>query len=268
MTDARQHASPLPPALRPIAADLARLSAIDRRRALAPIAGRDFASNDYLGLAGSTVLQDAVTDAIARGIPVGSGGSRLLRGNHAEHEMLEAEAATFFGCEHALWFSSGFAANAALLATLPQRGDLIVHDTLIHASAHEGMRLARAPAIAAGHNDPQAIDDAIRDWRRQGGTGNPWIAVESLYSMDGDIAPLDALTKVAAQHDAMLLIDEAHATGVVGPEGRGLASGLEGQANVVTLRTCGKALGSEGALVCGPAVVIDFLVNRARGVII
>ncbi|WP_125658473.1 8-amino-7-oxononanoate synthase [Sphingomonas sp. 2R-10] len=267
MTDQRQPASPLPPALRPIAADLARLSAIDRRRSLMPIAGRDFASNDYLGLAGSAVLRDAVAEAIARGVPVGSGGSRLLRGNHAEHEALEDEAAAFFGSERALWFSSGFAANAALLATLPQRGDLIVHDTLIHASAHEGMRLARAPAVAAGHNDPQAIDDAIRDWRRQGGTGSPWIAVESLYSMDGDRAPLDALAAVAARHDAMLLIDEAHATGVFGPQGRGLAAALEGQSNVVTLRTCGKALGSEGALVCGPAVVIDFLVNRARGFI-
>ncbi|MGN5374309.1 MAG: 8-amino-7-oxononanoate synthase [Sphingomonas hengshuiensis] len=267
MTDARQHARPLPPALRPIAADLDRLSAIDRRRALVPIAGRDFASNDYLALAGSAVLRDAVTDAIARGVPVGSGGSRLLRGNHAEHEALEAEAAAFFGSESALWFSSGFAGNAALLATLPQRGDLIVHDVLIHASAHEGMRLARAPAVAAGHNDPQAIEDAIRDWRRQGGTGSPWIAIESLYSMDGDIAPLDELAQVARRHDAMLLIDEAHATGVFGPQGRGLAAALEGRANVVTLRTCGKALGSEGALVCGPAVVTDFLVNRARGFI-
>ncbi len=232
-----------------------------------PIAGRDFASNDYLALAGSAVLRDAVTDAIARGVPVGSGGSRLLRGNHAEHEALEAEAAAFFGSESALWFSSGFAGNAALLATLPQRGDLIVHDVLIHASAHEGMRLARAPAVAAGHNDPQAIEDAIRDWRRQGGTGSPWIAIESLYSMDGDIAPLDELAQVARRHDAMLLIDEAHATGVFGPQGRGLAAALEGRANVVTLRTCGKALGSEGALVCGPAVVTDFLVNRARGFI-
>ncbi|WP_430637266.1 8-amino-7-oxononanoate synthase [Sphingomonas hankookensis] len=257
----------MPPALRPIAADLDRLSAIDRRRALVPIAGRDFASNDYLALAGSAVLRDAVTDAIARGVPVGSGGSRLLRGNHAEHEALEAEAAAFFGSESALWFSSGFAGNAALLATLPQRGDLIVHDVLIHASAHEGMRLARAPAVAAGHNDPQAIEDAIRDWRRQGGTGSPWIAIESLYSMDGDIAPLDELAQVARRHDAMLLIDEAHATGVFGPQGRGLAAALEGRANVVTLRTCGKALGSEGALVCGPAVVTDFLVNRARGFI-
>lgn len=268
MTDDRQALSPtLPPALRPIADDLARLSAIDRRRRLIPIAGRDFSSNDYLGLAGSPRLRAAAADALARGVPVGSGGSRLLRGNHAEHAALEAEAAAFFGSEAALWFSSGFAANAALLATLPQRGDLIVHDALVHASAHDGMRLARAPAVSVAHNDPGAFDDAIRDWRRQGGTGSPWIAVESLYSMDGDRAPLDELVAVAERHDAMLLIDEAHATGVFGANGRGLAAAWEGRPNVVTLRTCGKALGSEGALVCGPAVVCDFLVNRARGFI-
>ncbi|WP_294323144.1 8-amino-7-oxononanoate synthase [uncultured Sphingomonas sp.] len=259
--------APLPPALTPIIEDLDRLSGIDRRRRLIPIAGRDFSSNDYLGLAGSPDLRHAVEDAVARGVPVGSGGSRLLRGNHAEHAALEAEAAVFFGSESALWFGSGFSANAALLATLPQRGDLLVHDTLIPARAPAGKRMARAPSVAAGHNDPDAIEDAIRDWRRQGGTGSPWIAVESLYSMDGDQAPLSALAAVATRHDAMLLIDEAHATGVFGPDGRGLAAALEGQSNVVTLRTCGKALGSEGALVCGPAVVTDFLVNRARGFI-
>lgn len=248
-------------------ADLDGLAAIGRGRRLMPIAGRDFASNDYLGLAGSHRMRAAVADAIARGVAVGSGGSRLLRGNHPEHERLEAEAAAFFGCETALWFGSGFAANAALLATLPQRGDLIVHDALVHASAHEGMRMARAPHVAAGHNDADAIDDAIRDWRRKGGIGTPWIAVESLYSMDGDRAPLDALAEVASRHDAMLLIDEAHATGVFGPHGRGLAAGLDGRHDVVTLRTCGKAMGSEGALVCGPAVVRDFLINRARGFI-
>lgn len=259
---ARAPTAPLPFARQH--ADLQNLEARHRTRALRRRAGIDFSSNDYLGLAGSTRLADAVSDALARGVPVGSGGSRLLRGNHLEHEALEAEAARFFGAEASLWFGSGYAANAALLATLPQRGDLIVHDLAVHASAHEGMRLSRAESAPAAHNDAQAFDDALARWRRQGGTGDAWIAVESLYSMDGDRAPLDDLVAVAERRGAVLLIDEAHATGVFGVAGRGLAAHLQGREDVITLHTCGKALGGEGALVCGPKVVRDFLLNRAR----
>ncbi|MBS0474673.1 MAG: aminotransferase class I/II-fold pyridoxal phosphate-dependent enzyme, partial [Proteobacteria bacterium] len=247
--------------------DLARLSQQARRRRLSPQTGIDFSSNDYLGLARSPLLADAARAALDRGVPTGSGGSRLLRGNDPEHEALEAEAAALFGCERALFFSSGFAANATLFSTLPQRGDLVVHDELIHASAHEGLRIGRAERVAVAHNRADAFDLAIRRWRAGGGTGRAWIAVESLYSMDGDTAPLDDLMAIADHHDAVLLIDEAHATGVFGPDGRGLAAHLEGRSNVITLRTCGKALGVEGALVCGPAVVADFLVNRGRGFI-
>ncbi|WP_396592691.1 8-amino-7-oxononanoate synthase [Brevundimonas sp. R86498] len=248
-------------------AHLDRLEDMGRLRALGPRRGVDFASNDYLGLAGSAALGAAVSAALGRGVPVGSGGSRLLRGNHSEHEALEAEAAAVFGAGAALYFSSGYAANAALLATLPQTGDLVVHDSLIHASAHEGMRLGRAATATAVHNDVDAFGAAITAWRAAGGTGRIWIAVESLYSMDGDRAPLDDLAALADRHDAFLLIDEAHATGVFGPGGRGLAAHLEGRENVITLRTCGKALGCEGALVCGDPTVIDFLVNRGRGFI-
>ena len=247
--------------------DLGDLAARARLRRLQPRAGLDFSSNDYLGLADSPRLRAAVAAALARGVAVGSGGSRLLRGNDAEHEALEAEAAAFFGSESALFFSSGFAANAALLSTLPQRGDLVVHDALVHASAHEGMRLGRATAVSAAHNDADAFDAVIARWRRDGGAGRPWIAIESLYSMDGDRAPLADLLAVAERHDAMLLIDEAHATGVFGERGRGLAADLEGRGDVVTLRTCGKAMGCEGALLCGPRTVRDFLVNRGRGFI-
>jgi 8-amino-7-oxononanoate synthase len=247
--------------------DLAALRKRDRLRRLIPRAGVDFASNDYLGLAGSPALVESVAAAVARGVPVGSGGSRLLRGNHPEHEALEAEAAAFFGAESALFFSSGYAANATLIAALPRRGDLVVHDALIHASAHEGMRTGRADRASAAHNDVDAFADAIRGWRAKGGKGRAWIAVESLYSMDGDRAPLADLAQLAEREDAFLLIDEAHATGVFGPDGRGLAAGLEGRDNVVSLRTCGKALGCEGALVCGPKVVTDVLVNRGRGFI-
>lgn len=247
--------------------DLARLEALDRKRRLIDRAGRDFSSNDYLGLAGSAQLSEAVTDAIARGVPLGSGGSRLLRGNHEEHEALEREAAQFFGAESALYFSSGYAANAALLSTLPQRGDLIVHDVLVHASAHEGMRLTRAEHRPAAHNDPAAFAEVIDGWRREGGKGRVWICVESLYSMDGDCAPLQALAALAAATEAILVVDEAHATGVFGPDGRGLAAELERPINLITLQTCGKALGCEGALLCGPQLMRDFLVNRARSFI-
>jgi len=247
--------------------DLRQLADRARLRSLQPRAGLDFSSNDYLGLADAPRLREGVAAALARGVAIGSGGSRLLRGNDPEHEALEAEAAAFFGSETALFFSSGYAANTALLATLPQRRDLVVHDALVHASAHEGMRLGRAEHVAAPHNDVGAIDDAIAAWRRGGATGRAWIAVESLYSMDGDRAPLADLVAVAERHEAMLLIDEAHATGVFGEKGRGLAADLEGREDVITLRTCGKALGCEGALLCGPRTARDFIVNRGRGFI-
>jgi 8-amino-7-oxononanoate synthase len=245
-------------------ADLEVLTAQGRRRRLIGRAGRDFSSNDYLGMARAPRLARAVEQAIARGVPIGSGGSRLLRGNDPEHEALEAEAARFFGAESALFLSSGYAANVALLASLPQRGDLIVYDALIHASMHEGLALTRAEKASAKHNDVDSFADAIAAWRTGGGKGRVWLAFESLYSMDGDRAPLADLTRLAERHEAIMLIDEAHATGVFGPEGRGLAAALDGRADTVVLRTCGKALGCEGALVCGPAVMRDFLVNRAR----
>ncbi len=248
-------------------ADLARLAAMGRLRRLAPRAGVDFASNDYLGLAGSGALAAAAREAIDRGVPVGSGGSRLLRGNHAEHEALEAEAAAFFGSEAALFMPTGYAANSALLATLPQRGDRVFADALIHASMHEGLQLSRADHQFAAHNDAGAFDDALTAWRRGGATGTAWIAVESLYSMDGDFAPLADLAEVAARHGAMLLVDEAHATGVYGPGGRGLVTGLNTREKVISLHTGGKALGCEGALLCGPAVMREAMVNRARGFI-
>ena len=254
-------------ALEVLETDLRRLEEMGRRRMLTARSGQDFASNDYLGLAGSGALRKAVSDALDRGVPIGSGGSRLLRGNAEEHEQLEQDAARFFGAEGALFTGAGYGANLLIFGTLPQRGDLVVHDELVHASAHEGMRLGRAERTAFAHNDVGAAADAIASWRRRGGRGTPWIAVESLYSMDGDQAPLADLAALADREAAMLVIDEAHATGVFGPEGRGLAAGLEGRDNVVTLRTCGKALGCEGALILGPALVREFLINRGRGFI-
>jgi len=253
-----------------LAGYIATLDGLQRKtrlRHLAPQRGADFTSNDFLALAGAPRLKAAIAAAMERGIPVGAGGSRLLRGNHPEHEALETEAAAFFGAERVLYFGSGYAANSALFSTLPKREDLIVHDALIHASAHEGIEASKAASTAVAHNDADAFDDAIGKWRKQGGRGHPWVAVESLYSMDGDRAPLAAFADIAERHDGFLVIDEAHATGVLGPGGRGLAAGLEGRENVLALHTCGKALGVSGALLAAPRALADYLVNRARAFI-
>jgi 8-amino-7-oxononanoate synthase len=245
-------------------ADLDRLCDQSLIRRLAPSAGIDFTSNDYLGLSTSKRLADALTAAISRGTAIGAGGSRLLRGNTPEHEALESAAARFFHAERTLFFGSGYLANFAVLSTLPQREDLVVIDELVHASSRDGLRGCRAPFAVAHHNDPAAFEEAIRAYRRRGGLGFPWIAVESLYSMDGDRAPLASLADIADRHEAFLIVDEAHATGVFGPEGRGLAAALEGRPNVIGVHTCSKALGSAGALVTLPRVLAEFLVNRCR----
>ncbi|CDX35974.1 8-amino-7-oxononanoate synthase [Mesorhizobium sp. SOD10] len=245
-------------------ATLQGLARKDRLRRLAPRAGLDFSSNDYLGLAACKRLGDAVVAAIARGTPVGATGSRLLRGNAPEHEQLEAHAAAFFGAERALFFGGGYIANFAILTTLPQKGDLLVLDELAHASMHEGARAGRAEFVLAAHNDLDAVENAIARWRAEGGMGRVWIAVESLYSMGGDCAPMESLVALADRHEAFIVVDEAHATGAWGPDGRGLAVAFEGRDNVLALHTCGKALGASGALVTGPRTLCDYLVNRCR----
>ncbi|WP_298966634.1 8-amino-7-oxononanoate synthase [uncultured Roseibium sp.] len=243
----------------------ATLNALERRnrqRRLMPARGLDFTSNDYLGLSVSPILERAAMDALDRNVPLGSGGSRLLRGNHAEHEALETEAARYFHSEAALYLGSGFQANQAIFSSLPAAGDLILYDELIHASTHEGMRLGRAETLVFPHNDVNRAEETLRSWRASGGTGHVWIAIESLYSMEGDLAPLKDLDALAMSTGAVLVIDEAHATGVFGAQGCGLAHGLG--AETLTLHTCGKALGVSGGLVCGSRVLIETLINRAR----
>jgi 8-amino-7-oxononanoate synthase len=236
----------------------------DRLRSLKPRAGLDFSSNDYLGLAGNPRMRKAISAAVEAGTPIGAGGSRLLRGNCDEHERLEAEAARFFGAEAAIYFATGYIANFAVLTTLPQRGDLLVLDQLVHASIHEGARAGRAEFRFHQHNDADSAGDVIRSWRSEGGKGRVWIVAESLYSMDGDFAPMEALSAVADQHDAFLMVDEAHATGVFGPSGRGLTASYEGRDNLIAIHTCGKALGAAGALVTTTKLLRDFIVNRCR----
>ena len=246
------------------AAALSALDNDDRLRSLKPRVGIDFSSNDYLALASAPRMRKAISAAVEAGTPIGAGGSRLLRGNCAEHESLEAEAARFFGAEAATFFASGYIANFAVLTTLPQRGDLLVLDQLVHASIHEGARAGRAEFRLSAHNDANSVEEVIRTWRSQGGTGRIWIVAESLYSMDGDFAPLDALSAIADRHDAFLMVDEAHATGVYGARGRGLTEAYGGRENFIAVHTCGKALGAAGALVTTTRILRDFIVNRCR----
>lgn len=246
---------------------LDQLKKRSRYRSLMPRAGHDFASNDYLGLAGSDLLRDAAQEALARGVPIGAGGSRLLRGNDDEHALLEEEAAAVFGTERALFMGGGFQANTAIFATLPGHEDVILHDALIHASAHDGMKLGRAKTRAFAHNSVTDAQRQIEELKSEGFSGRIWIAIETVYSMDGDLAPIKDFVVLADRYDAVLIADEAHATGLHGPTGLGLTHDFAHKANLLTLHTCGKGLGVSGALICGQATLIETLINKARGFI-
>lgn len=237
------------------------LEAQGRLRALAPMNGIDFSSNDYLGMSQHPRLRKAALQAIESGMALGAGGSRLLRGNHPAHEALEEKAAAHFKAPKALFFANGFSANTAILSTLPDRHDVVLFDELAHASMRDGLQTGTARKIKIPHNNLQAFEDACKRFKND--TAQLWIGVESLYSMDGDFAPVAELLVLAKKYDALLLVDEAHATGIYGPTGRGLTEGMDYE-NLMTLHTCGKALGVAGGLVCARADIIDTLINRAR----
>lgn len=245
-----------------IGAELARLKETSRERTLTLPRGIDFTSNDYLGFARHPALREAAVAAVQEQGFVGAGGSRLLRGHHDAHEQLERFAAAFFRVEKALYMGGGFVANYTLFTTLAGRHDAVIFDERIHASVKEGIHASAAERYRVRHNDIEDFASAIRRARAQGAR-RIFVAVESVYSMDGDLAPLAELSELAHQNDAMLVVDEAHATGVFGATGRGLGEGLE-QAHWISLHTCGKALGVFGALICAPAEIIDYLINKAR----
>ena len=251
---------------------LKRLEEQGRYRSLSSeVRGVDLTSNDYLGLAGGDYLRESARRFFEEGGAVGSGASRLLRGHHEAHLELEAFAADYFGAERALFFASGFQANIALFQALPARGDVIVFDELVHASARQGIQASAAKHIKARHNDTQDFEDALKRAKELVSSGGQiWIAVESVYSMDGDFAPLESLYALAVAYDAVLIVDEAHGVGVCGPRGKGVSEVLvqaHGYERLITLHTCGKAIGVAGGLVCGSADVIEYLINTARGFI-
>ena len=243
-------------------ATLTKIKEEGRFRSLSSAKGIDFTSNDYLGFKSHPELRETAIAALHNGLEIGSGGSRLLRGNHPAHEELEYNAAEFFGCEQTLFFANGFAANHALMTALPAPHDIILFDALIHASLRDGIQSNPAKHIRIAHNDLNAYEDALRK-----NSGTPcWVVVESVYSMDGDIAPLSELLRLCEKYHAMLVVDEAHATGVFGQQGKGLTHTLHSP-NLISLHTCGKGLGVAGALVCASHDVIHTLINKARSFI-
>jgi 8-amino-7-oxononanoate synthase len=224
--------------------------------------GRDavvFCSNDYLGLARAPELAEAAAEG-ARRWGVGAGASRLIAGTFPLHVEVEARLAQFVGAEAALLFPSGYHANLAAVATAASEGDIIYSDSLNHASLIDGCRLARARVEIVPHRDVDALARLLRR-HPKGACG--WIVTESLFSMDGDEADLAALGKLAQLYGLGLLVDEAHALGVLGPHGRGLsvAAGISADLLVGTL---GKAFGCGGAFVAGSRPAIELLANRAR----
>ncbi|MFE2582701.1 8-amino-7-oxononanoate synthase [Streptomyces sp. NPDC059378] len=220
----------------------------------------DLASNDYLGLARHPEVTEGAARA-ARTWGGGATGSRLVTGTTELHAELERELAAFCGFEAALVFSSGYAANLGAVSALAPHGSLIVSDAGNHASLIDGCRLARGGTQVVAHADPDAVRKALRTHE------GPAVAVsDSVFSVDGDAAPLAALARVCREHGAGLVVDDAHGLGVLGDGGRGApyAAGLAGADDVVATVTLSKSLGSQGGAVLGPARVIDHLVNAAR----
>jgi 8-amino-7-oxononanoate synthase len=228
----------------------------------------DCCSNDYLGFARSPLLQQRIADKKAAlkangSWNEGSGGSRLLAGNTALAMELEQQIATFHHAESALLFNSGYDANIGFYSCVPQRGDTILYDELVHASIRDGIRLSAAKAWHFPHNDLQALEQLL-----QRATGTVYIAAESIYSMDGDEAPLRELAALSLKYNAALCIDEAHAGGVSGENGSGLcdAAGITPQV-FARLFTYGKAFGCHGAAIVGSAVLRNYLINFSRAFI-
>jgi 8-amino-7-oxononanoate synthase len=246
-----------------LAATLAELRGAGLLRQMRLPRGIDFVSNDYLGLAEHPYLNDAMRSALAE-LPAGSGGSRLLRGHHEIFESIEERLASFTGSESALLFGSGYAANIGLLQAIASPDDLIVSDERNHASLIDGIRLTKAATAIVPHQNMDALEAALARPRK----GRAVIITESVFSMDGDLTPLRDVCAIADRAGAVVIADEAHATGMYGLRGSGCVEdlGLRDQV-VATIHTGGKALGSGGAWVAGSRALRDVMVNRARSFI-
>jgi 8-amino-7-oxononanoate synthase len=233
----------------------------------------NFSSNDYLGLANDPVLKDAAAQAVQR-YGAGTGASRLISGSLAPHHWLDEAIAEFKGTAAALSFSTGYATALGAICALLDKGDLIILDKLVHASIVDAARLSGAKIRVFAHNDLNDLE-AILKWadrrptdpaeKKQARSPQKLIVTESVFSMDGDRAPLREIVELKDRHGAWLMVDEAHATGLLGPHRRGLAEELGVSDRVeIQMGTLGKALGASGGFICGSRALVDYLINRAR----
>lgn len=226
----------------------------------------DFCSNDYLGFSTTGALREKVlafTQSMKGQVMEGSTGSRLISGNSAMAESLEDYVATYHNAEAALLFNSGYDANIGFFSSVPKRGDTVFYDELVHASIRDGIRMGFAKSFSFKHND---LDDLGKLLIKA--SGNVYVAVESVYSMDGDIAPLKELCSLCEKNNFHLIVDEAHATGVFGTFGKGLVCELSLEKKVFArLHTFGKALGTHGGAIIGSKVLREYLLNFARSFI-
>jgi glycine C-acetyltransferase/8-amino-7-oxononanoate synthase len=224
-------------------------------------------SNNYLGLADHPRVREAAADAAMRW-GVGAGASRLVSGTMTIHRRLEERLAAFAGSQACLLFGSGYLANMGVIGSLAGRGDTVFSDELNHASIVDGCRLSRAEVVVYRHCDLEHLHWCLYHHGRRDGQGRRLIVTDSVFSMDGDIAPLEDIVELAQAADARLVVDEAHAIGSLGPGGRGALAdaGLDGEVDA-TVGTLGKSLGSYGAYVCGSEEMIRYLINTARPLI-
>ena len=247
-------------------ARLRELESRSQRRELVEVSGVNLCSNDYLGLADDLELKECALEAMRAAPSIGSTGSRLLSGHFAIWNELEEEFARFTGAGAALYFGSGYAGNLGLLTSLAGKDDVIFSDALNHASLIDGIRLSGAHKVIYPHRDLNVLEDALR--QHQHIPGRKFIVTESVFSMDGDVAPVFDIADLAARYGAGVIVDEAHATAVHGPGGKGVAALLLASGRVIaTMHTCGKALASAGAFVCGSSVLREYLLNSARSFI-
>ena len=226
---------------------------------------RNFCSNDYLGLSAHPALVDAASRCLQR-LPFGAGAAHLISGHSSEHQALEQELADFTGRERALLFSTGYMANVGVISALLGRHDLLLADRLSHASLLDGARLCGAELKRYAHADANALEQRLV---QGSGKRSLMVVTDGVFSMDGDLAPLQRVAELAARHRAWLLVDDAHGLGVLGARGGGSLelSGLTASAVPLLMGTLGKAFGSFGAFVAGDAAVIEYLTQHARSYI-